>query len=47
MLTSNGVDRLDFKSGALKGIDEPTERGGSVRAGEDVLVHEKTPDEIL
>ena len=38
------VDRFDFETGAFEFIDEPAERGGCVGAGEDVFVHEETPD---
>jgi hypothetical protein len=38
---------LDLKSCTLKLVDEETKRGRSISAGEDILVHEKTPNEIL
>jgi hypothetical protein len=44
---ANSVKSLDFESSAFELVDEPAERGGSIGAREDVLVHEKTPDEIL
>lgn len=46
-MDTNGVDMLDLKAGTLALVDEVSERCASVRTGEDVLVHEKTPDEVL
>lgn len=47
VVNADGVNVLDFEASALKLVDEETKRGRSVGAGEDVLVHEETPDEIL
>lgn len=44
---ANGVNALDLEAGALELVDNPAKRGGRVGAGEDVLVHEQTPDQIL
>lgn len=47
VVNANGVDALDLEAGALELVDNPAKRSGSVGAGEDVLGHEQTPDEIL
>lgn len=44
---TNGVDTLDLEASALDSVNDESERSASVGAGEDVLVHEKAPDEIL
>ena len=44
---ANGVNALDLEAGALAPVDDEAKRGARVSAGEDVLVHEETPDEIL
>lgn len=41
------VDALDFETGAFKLVDDPAQRRGGVGTGEDVLVHEETPGQIL
>lgn len=44
---ANGINVLDLKASALELVDDKSERGTGVGTGEDVLVHEQTPDEIL
>lgn len=46
-MNTNGINALDFETGTLELINSPAERSRSVSTREDVLVHEKTPDEIL
>ena len=41
------VDVLDLESGSLDLGDDPTERAGRIRTGENVFVHEEAPNEIL
>ena len=47
VVDTNGVNALNFKSSTFERVDDETKRSRSVSTGEDVLVHEKTPDEIL
>lgn len=47
VVDTNGIDSLDLPSSTLDSADVVVERAGSVSTREDVLVHEKTPDEIL
>lgn len=47
VVDTNGINTLNFPAGLLALVNVETERSGSVSAGEDVLVHEQTPDEIL
>lgn len=47
VVNANGVNALDLKTGTLEFVDNEAKRSASVGTGEDVLVHEKTPDEIL
>ena len=47
VVDTNGVDALDFETSTLELVDSPAKRSRSVSTGEDVLVHEKTPDEVL
>ncbi len=44
---TNRVNTLDFPSGTLEGADIVVERSRSISSREDVLVHEKTPNQIL
>lgn len=44
---TDSVDSLDLKTGTLQAVDDEVERRGSVGTGEDVLVHEQAPDEVL
>lgn len=44
---TDGVDGLDLESGTLKTVHDETKRGTGISTGEDVLVHEKTPDKVL
>lgn len=46
-MNTNGVNFLDFEASALELVDEPAKRSRSISAGEDVFVHEQTPDKIL
>lgn len=46
-MNANGVNALDLKTGTLEFVDNEAKGSASVGTGEDVLVHEKTPDEIL
>lgn len=47
VVNANGINALDLKSGTLEFVDNEAKRSASVGTGEDVLVHEKTPDEVL
>jgi hypothetical protein len=47
VVDTNGINTLDFKTSALQLIDDESKRSAGVSSGEDVLVHEQTPDEIL
>lgn len=47
VVNTNGVNALDLEASTLKLVDSPAERSRGVSTREDVLVHEKTPDEIL
>lgn len=47
VVNTDGVNVLDLKASALKLVDNPAQRSGSVGTREDVLVHEQTPGEIL
>lgn len=44
---TDGVDSLDLKTSSLETVDNEAQGSARVGAGEDVLVHEQTPDEIL
>ena len=44
---TNCVDHLDFKASGLESVDNESERSRSVSTWEDILVHEKTPGEVL
>lgn len=44
---TNGIHSLDLKTSTLELINEETKRSGSISTREYVLVHEKTPDEVL
>lgn len=46
-MNTNGVNALDLKAGALESVDEESKRSRGVSTREDILVHEKTPCEIL
>ena len=41
------IDSLDLEPGTFQLIHEPAQRRRRVRAGEDVLVHEEAPDQVL
>lgn len=47
VVNTNGVNALDLETSTLELVDSPAKRSRSVSTGEDVLVHEKTPDEVL
>lgn len=47
VVNTDGVNVLDLETGALELVDNPSKRSGSVSAREDVLVHEKTPGQVL
>lgn len=47
VVDTDGVNTLDLETSALKTVDDEAKRGRSVSTGEDVLVHEETPDEVL
>ena len=44
---ANGVDPFDLKPSSLELVDKPPQRCRSIGAGENVLVHEETPDEVF
>ena len=47
VMHTDGVDGLDLKAGTLEAVHNETERGTGVGTGEDILVHEQTPDQVL
>lgn len=47
VMYADGVDGLDLETSSLEFVDEPKQRRRGVGAGEDVLVHEETPDEVF
>jgi hypothetical protein len=47
VVDTHGINRFNFKSCTFKLVDEETKRGRSISAGENILVHEKTPNQIL
>ena len=46
-MDTEDVDVLHLEAGLLDLVDDPPERAGGVGAGEDVLVHEESPDEVF
>lgn len=44
---TDGVNSLNLKAGTLKTVHDETKRSTGISTGEDVLVHEETPDEVL
>lgn len=44
---TDSVNALDLEPRSLQLVDKEAKRGGCIGAGEDVFVHEETPDEIL
>ena len=44
---ADGVDALDLEADALEAADEEPKRRAGVGAGEDVLVHEQAPNQVL
>lgn len=47
VVDTDGVNTLDLEASALKTVDNEAKRGRGIGTGEDVLVHEQTPDEVL
>jgi hypothetical protein len=47
IVNTNSVNALDLKPSAFELVNNEAERGAGVRSGKDILVHEKTPDQIL
>lgn len=47
VVNTDGIDVLDLETSPLQLVDNPAERSRSVSTRENVLVHEKTPGEIL
>ena len=47
VVNTDGVDTLDLETSSLEAIHDEAKRGTGISTGEDVLVHEKTPDEVL
>lgn len=46
-MDANGINVLDLETSTLKLVDDPAKRSGGVGTGEDVLVHEETPVQVL
>ncbi len=46
-MDTDRVDPLDLETGSLKLVDDETKWGRGVGTGENVLVHEQSPDQIL
>lgn len=44
---ANSIDSFDLEAGPFKLVHEPTQWCTCVRTREDVLIHEKPPDEVL
>lgn len=44
---ANGVNGLNFKTSTFKPINDKAKRRTSIRTGENILVHEQAPDQIL
>lgn len=47
VVNTNGIDILDLKASTLQLVNDKAERSRSIGTGENVLVHEQTPDQIL
>jgi len=47
VVDTEDINVLNLKASPFKLVDDPTERAGSIRTREDILIHEKAPDEIL
>lgn len=47
VVNTDGVNSLDLETGGLKAVHDKAKRGTGIGTGEDVLVHEQTPDEVL
>lgn len=47
VVDTNSVNCLDFEPGTLDSADIVVERARGVGTWEDILVHEKTPDQIF
>eukprot|EP00757_Euglenozoa_sp_SAG-D1_P020576 gene20576-biopygen6811 len=46
VVDTDGLLRVNLESGLLELLQDPVEGHGSIGSGEDVLVHEHTPDEM-
>lgn len=46
-MNTNGVDGLDLKASGLEAVHNEAKGSTGISTGEDVLVHEQTPDEVL
>lgn len=47
VVNTNGVDGLDLEASALELVHNEAQRSTGISTGEDVLVHEQAPDEVL
>ena len=47
VVNTNGIDVLDLETSTLELVDEPAQRRRGVSTWEDVLVHEKSPSQVL
>lgn len=47
VVDTDGVNSLDLEAGTLKAVNDEAKRSRGIGTGEDVLVHEQTPDEVL
>jgi len=47
VMDTKDVDVLDLETGSLDLVNDPTKRARGICTGEDVLVHEKTPNKVL
>ena len=47
VVTTDGLDGVNFHASELALLDVPVEGSGGVSAGEDVLGHEETPVDVF
>lgn len=47
VVDTDGINGLDLEAGTLKAVNHEAKRSRGIGTGEDVLVHEQTPDEVL
>ena len=47
VMDTDSINALDLKTSTFKLVDEESKRSRRVSTWENILVHEKTPDEIL